>query len=369
MGVTFSESGVNHTWTTAKFSWNSVEARLAWRLFNYVIKVIDVDEFMNFESPAADSTDEDFYSLLDKRYFSRESITIQESVSKSISKPFDTSSVTFGDKFGRVIPIESGFTLSETNPPMFTLDMDIQVSMPFFEIDSKHYKPEAWVESISLNDNRPNFGFSLSNNESLQLVDVMDRETQFNREYFEALDVDSAGLSKDLSLIQLENIPVDSMMFRTPDMTVSDLKVSKVDLDFNSFAAALSSDSPVGYSEFKRFVPGDYEYTEALFKLSLTGRNGSQAHITDLSLSIDLPDVHDRGRVIVDSAGWIEVNFNRPFYVAPEVNATVESGSGSSVPYAVVRDDVTKDKCFVALVDPATRNFTTGTLRYHAIGY
>ena len=84
-----------------------------------------------------------------------------------------------------------------------------------------------------------------------------------------------------------------------------------------------------GYSPFKEFYVGDYEYQRALVKLSVsTEQLNSGINLYNVVHNVDIPDTDDRGTVhITDTTAPTKVYFNKFYYHAPEVSVTLVGGN------------------------------------------
>lgn len=110
--------------------------------------------------------------------------------------------------------------------------------------------------------------------------------------------------------------------------TISDLTVKSTVLDDDAFTAILNNDGPAGFNPFQTFYAGDYEYEEAIFRLSMNSTSGDRGVIEKLSVTVDVPDVFDRGDQIISLAGEpTRVLFARSFHIPPVVVLQVQSAS------------------------------------------
>lgn len=112
---------------------------------------------------------------------------------------------------------------------------------------------------------------------------------------------------------------------------ISDLLVHEADMTFVAFQDQFDQAGPVAYDAWRPFIPGDQEYTKAVFRAAIISL-GSIPSFNELALTVDVPDVFDRGLKTTSAAGVVAVTFARPFYAAPEVNATLKSGSIVAIP-------------------------------------
>jgi hypothetical protein len=113
---------------------------------------------------------------------------------------------------------------------------------------------------------------------------------------------------------------------------ISDIGVSTKVLSADYFYNELMSDAPIGYSPFQPFVQGDYDYQSALFRISMHSENGDRGVINKLNVTVDVPDMFDRGdQIISDTSGPTRIYFARPFHIPPVVVIAVQSASDPCV--------------------------------------
>jgi hypothetical protein len=95
--------------------------------------------------------------------------------------------------------------------------------------------------------------------------------------------------------------------------------ISVGDVSTATFLTKLTNGAPPGYGPFQTFLDGDYKYTNAIFREILKANGPDRARIQNLKLSVDVPDVFDRGTAVIDATGTLTVNFNRVFTIIPQV--------------------------------------------------
>lgn len=152
----------------------------------------------------------------------------------------------------------------------------------------------------------------------------------------------------------------------TMSAVVSDIVIRSKELSFSDFEQNVKTGSVYGYENFKPFLEGDYEYQKCLYKCVLTSGNvSSQTRIRTLKVTIDVPDVVDKGSVVTSGVDMVRVYFNRRFYSVPSVTATLISGTVLGTPNV---DNVTTKYFDVELLSSADARLV-GELNWQAIGY
>lgn len=155
------------------------------------------------------------------------------------------------------------------------------------------------------------------------------------------------------------------------DGVISDIlitgNVDALDADFADF---MTNASAPGYVAWRRFSPGDYEYSDALVRLVVESTNTDRALVTGLLMTVDVPDLNDRGSVtITDSTNGASVAFARNFHVVPEVTLTIKSGSGTNPVIAEYKTLPSSTGFVVRMRDTITGAYVTGSLSWSANAY
>jgi hypothetical protein len=150
--------------------------------------------------------------------------------------------------------------------------------------------------------------------------------------------------------------------------TISDVTVTSSPTTDADFLKALQTDGPVGYTPFQNFVPGDYNYKSALFRIGMTSTSGDRGVINRLALTVDVPDIFDRGDQIIAQAGVQRIQFNRNFHVPPIVVLTVQSASDACTA-KLVDGSVTKEYFDCYLERTSDKAKIVGALTWAAHAY
>ena len=115
---------------------------------------------------------------------------------------------------------------------------------------------------------------------------------------------------------------------RRANGVISDMIVASGEITEDDFAAIVQSGHPPGYTDFRDFIQGDYTYRRALFRAILNSRNSDRGFIDALRVTVDVPDIFDRGTAqITDAAVGVAITFTRSFRVPPEVTMTHKGGT------------------------------------------
>lgn len=240
-------------------------------------------------------------------------------------------------------------------------------------------------ESISFSDRQDGQGLINRASETVSLSEEMHVEYEsITGEPF-ALVVE-VGTEMDASLRASESFSisetnrVDFTARRTEEISVvddSDIGPDAVFMDVavhsGDFSPAevedISEYGPSGYGRFKPFRPGQYKFSEAMFKTemrSLAAR--ALPRIDEMTLTADVDDKSQRGTITVSGAptGFATVVFSTPFFSVPEVIAVWRSGSS---PCTVETYDITETGFKAKLKRISDNVYVNGTFTYAALGY
>lgn len=149
---------------------------------------------------------------------------------------------------------------------------------------------------------------------------------------------------------------------------ISDILVSDNALDATTFGALLTHGSPPGYSEFLNFLTGDYQYTDAVYKMKVTSLDTNRGVLETLTLDVDVEDIIEKGSstITVASTG-IAVTYSNTFHTnPPELVTAFKSGTAVAIP-EVTTQSITGFT--VKLWDPVATAYITGAVTWAAHGY
>ena len=207
---------------------------------------------------------------------------------------------------------------------------------------------------------------TFNNIEPLIFEEVIYRQAQFNKWIEESVKVTPKQSSVfDVRLDEFVQIFVS--LQRAQDLAISDMLLSAGDLTLEAFKNSIDYGRPAGFSPWRDFIPGDYEYREAMFRAVLTSKNSDRGLLTNIQAVVDVPDIIDRGsaRIEVASLG-IRVNFSRRFHIIPEVVLTTKGGVGTPATPTVTDLDINGFNAIMKTPDGA---FAEGVFSWAAHGY
>ena len=158
---------------------------------------------------------------------------------------------------------------------------------------------------------------------------------------------------------------------RQGDLVISDMMISGAgDFTMADFEDFLTYGNVPGYEKWRDFIPGDYEYREAMFRVVLQSKNADRGLLTDLQATVDVPDLIDRGSATITvAASGIAVTYNRVFHVVPEITLAARGGQGANPIAPEFSGSPTKTGFTVKMRDTVTGAFVTGSFTWAAHGY
>ena len=80
------------------------------------------------------------------------------------------------------------------------------------------------------------------------------------------------------------------------------------------------------WTDYRRFFVGDYKARAFRFKIVLTAQTGdSSPTVSDLSVSVDMPDRVTAGNDLASGAGAYSVTFSPAFKVTPAIGISAQN--------------------------------------------
>lgn len=210
------------------------------------------------------------------------------------------------------------------------------------------------------------------NASDLAFVEVFDRVTNYIRDFQEvAAFVDV--LAKAIEKNEARHINIAEQLVVPAWMVIADVLATGLkdgeEYTFENFMQSLDTGAMPGWTPWRNFVPGDYEYSKAMFRVVLQSVAADRALIEECMAAVDVPDVIDRGAArVTDAANGVYVEFNREYHIIPEITLTSRSGTGNPTA-AELHGSPTLLGFTARLRDTVTGQYTTGTFTWASHGY
>jgi hypothetical protein len=143
--------------------------------------------------------------------------------------------------------------------------------------------------------------------------------------------------------------------------------VSSSEITEDDFASIVEAGHPPGYTDFRDFIQGDYSYRRALYRAIISSRNSDRGFIDALRVTVDVPDIFDRGTAqITDATAGATITFTRSFRVPPEVTMTHKGGTAVAIPRLL---GAITTGGFSAILENSAGTRVTGSFTWIAQGY
>ena len=256
------------------------------------------------------------------------------------------------------------FALVETYTDLISYLLRVAESIGLLERLGNSYLSDK-AEGFSLLD-RASRIVSANLHEAFAFADTLGRTIAFRRNLAEGLQLQEA-LGKASGISLEEALELVEQYRRHANGVISDMIVGEGEITQDDFLQILQYGHPPGYTDFRDFMPGDYEYQNALFRAVLSSNNADRGYINKLSVTVDVPDVFDRGTAqITDPANGVSVTFARRFHLPPEVTLTYKGGSAVAVPRIFGNVDI---QGFTAVLEDTAGARVTGSVSWVAQGY
>jgi hypothetical protein len=388
-----SSPGANYTWTTGKFAWSSATAGKNWTSAFPAVYSLRV------------ATDIGFTELIQKLGIKRSSETIAfaEKQGKGlVLNKFEVMSFaeTYTDLIAFVLRFVESFALAEKNglsntkrvfevfqvaeglarqialrkyetlalaetyTDLIAFILRVGESFSFTEKPSKALtKPQAesfrFTETLSRSQVK-------RISEAFVFAEVFGRTVAYRKAISEGFAIGEA-LRRAQTLKLAEAMNLAEQYRRRANGVISDMIVASTEITEQDFMDILESGHPPGYTNFRDFIQGDYTYQRALFRAILTSSNADRGYIEGLRVTVDVPDVFDRGTAQVsNAANGVTVVFARQFRVSPEVTLTFKGGTTVAVPRILGAVSTTG---FTAVLENTSGTRVTGAISWVAQGY
>lgn len=300
---------------------------------------------------------------MDKRL--AESVALADAGRRNTDKRLSESFGMVDDADRAIIKrLSEAIGFAETYSDLIAFVLAISESLGFTEVLGKHTtRPIA--ESFAMADALKRQAIKKVA-EALTVAEAFGRTVAYRRALADGFGIADA-IKRAHGLKVNEALELAEQYRRRANGVISDMIVSGTTITEQDFANIVESGHPPGYTDFRDFIQGDHTYRRALFRAILKSQNSDRGFIDGLRVTVDVPDVFDRGSVqITDSANGIAVGFTRAFRIAPEVTITHKGGTVVAVPKLLGAVTTTG---FTAVLENSAGTRVTGAFTWIAQGY
>jgi len=388
-----STPGTNYNWAGSKFNWSSAAAGKNWTTAYPAVYALSV------------ATDLSFAELSQKLGIKAltEAVTLTEGSSRSVVlQKFEVfsfletytdliaytirfvESISFGEKISNAnikaimesFQISEGLmrsvilkkfetiSIAETYTDLIAYILRVAESLSFGEVAAKvNTKP--FSESFATSDAISKRQIK-SISEAVSFAEAFGRTIAYKLALAEGFSF-AEGLKRAQTLKLSEAFSLAEQYRRHANGVVSDILIASTEITEQDFLDIFEAGHPPGYTSFRDFIQGDYTYQRALFRAILTSSNADRGYIDGLRVTVDVPDIFDRGTASISNAATgVSVSFARLFRVSPEVTMTFKGGTSVAVPRILGSVSTTG---FTAVLENTSGNRVTGLISWVAQGY
>lgn len=205
-------------------------------------------------------------------------------------------------------------------------------------------------------------------------------------------------ISKGFNLAFNEYLKLQPNLLQNSSSVIYDVSLrSAGGLGLNDIRTLARQFQVAGYEQGVEFLPGDYDFKEAIVGLVLTNNTTQKVGFKEIDVYTDTPDIMDRGEIEITNSGtnynpldgYTTVYLNKKYHNIPNITATAVSGTAVATcvfdPNGYYRDPDTSIIRFrVKLTKSVTGNYinnttlvlgggtttpVTGVLLWKAVGY
>ncbi len=294
-----------------------------------------------------------------------ESLPMMESTRRATGKAH-TETLVFADDLDRAMVkrLAEDIGFAETYADLIAFTLSISESLGMSDLAAKQVKKPV-AETLVLGDQI--FRQAIKRvSEAVAIGEALGRTVAYRRSFNEGLAVTDA-LRRAMRISVPEALDLAEQYRRHANGVVSDMIVSNVAITEADFLNIMEAGHPPGYTDFRDFIQGDYTYRRALFRAILNSRNSDRGFIENLRVTVDVPDIFDRGTAqITDAVAGASTTFTRTFRVPPEVTMTHKGGT--LVAIARIVGSVTTTG-FTAVLEASSGTRVSGSFTWIAQGY
>jgi hypothetical protein len=294
-----------------------------------------------------------------------ESVPLTEAARRGVTK---TSAETFGasDDLDRAIAkrISEAIGFAETYTDLIAFVLRISEGLGFSDLGARQIKKPI-AEALGATDQMVRHSIKQVA-EAVAISEALGRTVAYRRYLTESFPVSDA-LRRAMRLTVSEALALAEQYRRHANGVISDMLIASTEINEDDFAAIIEAGHPPGFTDFRDFIQGDYTYRRALFRGILSARNSDRGFIDALRVTVDVPDIFDRGTAqINDAVAGAAITFSRSFRVPPEVTMTHKGGTAVAIPRLIGAVTTTG---FSAVLENSIGTRVTGSFTWIAQGY
>lgn len=233
-------------------------------------------------------------------------------------------------------------------------------------------------------------GYNITVQSSLGITDSGASGSVNKRETTETIPLEDS-IKNSITKVLVENLRITDFFVRNSGGVLYDVTVrNNADSYTVDDLGQMARSQVGGYEPGVEFLPGDYDFKEAIIGLVVTNNSQKKIGFKEIDMYTDTPDVIDRGTVTITNSGdnydpvtgYTTVYLNKEYHTVPNITASVVSGNtlaepvfdpnGFSTTYFKVKLVLGGGNNSVSgttLMLNGNPLITTGTLLWKAAGY
>lgn len=240
--------------------------------------------------------------------------------------------------------------------------------LPYQQMDDKEYFIYAALigEQVAILEVKGN-ALQKDISESIGLAETEADPSDYRRYYYETVNIHEA-VSKHLSKALSEGFKIrDFSVLPFASGIISDMGFLNTQIDGDDADDLTAVSRPIGFSEWMRFIDGEYVHKEALFRLRVTNVDAGtikDVAVTAHKIVCDVYDVMESGAAALSGVST-RVYFSKLFHEVPVVAITSVNTVSFAIPEILAVTQTYFDAWFKTIDGlPAD-----GTISYQAHGY
>ena len=331
--------GAPYTWASAGFTWVDARAGKPWKDAAPAVTTLTVTEDVIGVAELA---------RREPKKVVKETLAVTDVARRKIVKKILVTlsiSETYVDNISFVLRAFESLTVSESTGR--------NVRLPF-------------SESFGVVESGDSRNVTLGVTEAIAVSETFGRAVAYRLALQESVGVADA-IGKSMRIAKEEALSIYDEYLRRSNAVISDMITDTGDITVEDLMLMVENGHSPGYTGFKPFIPGDYEFQKALFRVVLTSSSEDRPRLGAMGVTVDVPDVFDRGSAAVtDAQAGIYVKFARPFHIVPDITLTLKGGTVVAIPDVISSDEFG----FTAVLkNPSTDSHVTGSFTWAAHGY
>ena len=239
-------------------------------------------------------------------------------------------------------------------------------------------------------------GYMIVTDYSLDIGDSFSKVTTSNRLFTETLPINTS-LTRTFNKYLEDNLDLSVSYVQNSSSIIYDVSLrSAGTTNINDIRTLARQFQVAGYEPGVEFLPGDYDFKEAIVGLVLTNNTATKIGFKEIDMYTDTPDIIDRGTVEITNSGpnydplsgFTTVTLNKKYHFMPNITASVVGGNDLAEPYFdptgfIKHEDssisfrvklaVSSGNSSVSgttlIIGSGSTSATTGTLAWKAVGY